>query len=615
MSATPAPAVTDRRGPDLTDDQWTRLLTLRAADPDAVTRAYASRKRPNRILSERGTLFLVAADHPARGALASGGDAMAMADRRSLLARLMAALQHPDVDGVLGTPDVVEELLLLGALEGKVVIGSMNRGGLDGASWTMDDRFTGYDAASIAANNLEGGKMLLRIDDRDPSTAGTIEGCATAVSELADLGLLAMVEPLPYHREDGDKLTLLRDTRSLARAVTIASGLGTTSAHTWLKMPSCDDPRTVFAATTLPCGVLGGARPGHRASPALSAGWRRPCCCRCRGERAACCSLRGRLVIQPRTWTGREVDEDTVVDFTPTDAGWDWTGLSVLRLRAGQPRVLRMGATEAFVLPLSGSVTVEVADEGGASLGAFHLSGRETVFTAVTDFAYVGRDSTVTLCSAAGAEVALPSSRCERVLPPLYGAAAEVPVEVRGAGSATRQVTNFGVPGVWDHADKLICCELITPPGNWSSYPPHKRDASEPCTVANEEIYYYRIAGADQITPSRDGFGFHRTYTGPEHERAGLTPLDELAEVRDHDVILVPHGYHGPCVAAPGYPMYYLNVMAGPAADRALAFCDDLDHGWVRDSWADMPTDPRCPVTSAHGRLDDLMASPRERHS
>jgi len=257
MTATP-PDVIAKRGPDLTDDQWERLLRIRATEPGAVARAYAARKRPTSILSERGTLFLVAADHPARGALASGGDAMAMADRRSLLARLIAALRHPDVDGVLGTPDVVEELLLLGALEGKVVIGSMNRGGLDGASWTMDDRFTGYDAASIAQNFLEGGKMLLRIDDRDPSTAGTIEGCASAVSELAGLGLLAMVEPLPYHREQDGSLRLLKDTRSLARAVTVASGLGTTSAHTWLKMPSCDDPRAVFSATTLPCVVLGG---------------------------------------------------------------------------------------------------------------------------------------------------------------------------------------------------------------------------------------------------------------------------------------------------------------------------------------------------------------------
>lgn len=251
-----APA--DRGAPSLTDRQWERLLHLRATDPGAVASAYAARRRPPRILSEKDTLFLVAADHPARGALAAGSDAMAMADRRSLLARLAAALEHPDVDGVLGSPDVVEELLLLGALEGKVVIGSMNRGGLDGASWTMDDRFTGYDAKSIEASGLEGGKMLLRIDDRDPSTAGTLEGCADAVTELAARGLLAMVEPLPYHRADDGTLTLRKDTPALARAVAIASALGTTSAHTWLKMPSCDDPETVFGATTLPCVVLGG---------------------------------------------------------------------------------------------------------------------------------------------------------------------------------------------------------------------------------------------------------------------------------------------------------------------------------------------------------------------
>jgi hypothetical protein len=244
--------------PSLGDARWRELLATRARDPQAVARAYADRARPAAVLSQKETLFLVAADHPARGALASGGNAMAMADRRSLLSRLVAALEHPDVDGVLGTPDIVEELLLLGALEGKVVIGSMNRGGLDGASWTMDDRFTGYDAASIAGFGLEGGKMLLRIDDRDPSTAGTIEGCAVAVSELAEHGLIAMVEPLPYHREDDGRLTLLKDTHSLARAITVASGLGTTSAHTWLKMPSCDEPEAVFAATTLPCVVLGG---------------------------------------------------------------------------------------------------------------------------------------------------------------------------------------------------------------------------------------------------------------------------------------------------------------------------------------------------------------------
>ncbi|WP_374455980.1 hypothetical protein [Nocardioides sp.] len=256
MTTSPAPAAP--AGPDLTDEQWTTLVRARATDPQAVAKAYAARTRPAPLLSQKDTLFLVAADHPARGALRSGPDPMAMADRRSLLARMVTALDNPEVDGVLGTPDVIEELLLLGALEGKVVIGSMNRGGLDGATWTMDDRFTGYDAASIATNGLEGGKMLLRIDDRDAATAGTIEACADAVTELATHGLMAMVEPLPYHREDDGSLTLLKDTPSLARAVTIASGLGTTSAYTWLKMPSCDDPETVFGATTLPCVVLGG---------------------------------------------------------------------------------------------------------------------------------------------------------------------------------------------------------------------------------------------------------------------------------------------------------------------------------------------------------------------
>ena len=304
----------------------------------------------------------------------------------------------------------------------------------------------------------------------------------------------------------------------------------------------------------------------------------------------------------------------TVVDITPQSAGWDWTGLRVLRLAPGEPTTVRLGPSEAFVCPLAGSLSVAIADESGRELGAFDLQGRDSVFTRVTDFCYVGRDSVVVLTSAAGAEVVLPTARCERVLPPAYGAAEDVPVDVRGAGSATRQVTNFGVPGVWDHADKLICCELITPDGNWSSYPPHKHDRSEPCPVVNEEIYYYRIAGSDGVTPSRAGFGYHTTYTGPEHEAAGLAPIDETVVVRDHDVFLVPHGYHGPCVAAPGYPMYYLNVMAGPGEDRALAFCDDLAHGWVRDSWTGMATDPRCPATSAAGRPQDLVPSSMERH-
>jgi hypothetical protein len=187
-----------------------------------------------------------------------------MTDRRDLLGRLLVALDNPAVDGVLGSPDVLEELLLLGALEGRVAVGSMNRGGIAGADWEIDDRFTGYSAQSIVDKRLDGGKMLLRLVDDDPATAPTLEACARAVSELAASGVMAMVEPLPY-RWQGGTLALRRDTTGRARAIGVASGLGTTSAHTWLKLPAVDDPR-VLEATTLPVMVLGGVPSGDLAA-------------------------------------------------------------------------------------------------------------------------------------------------------------------------------------------------------------------------------------------------------------------------------------------------------------------------------------------------------------
>jgi 5-deoxy-glucuronate isomerase len=293
--------------------------------------------------------------------------------------------------------------------------------------------------------------------------------------------------------------------------------------------------------------------------------------------------------------------------LTPQDAGWERAGLRVVRLAAGEVLALATGDAEAFVLPLAGSLTVDVepveADDVRPA-ARFGLQGRVSVFTRVTDFAYAGRDSLVTLTSSGGAEVALPSARCERRLPARYGPAQDVPVEVRGAGGATRQVTDLGTPGAWDHADRLVCCEVLTPPGNWSSHPPHKHDVTDPCPVVNEEIYFYRIAGPDQVTPSRQGFGLHRTYTGPEHAAAGLAPLEETLEVRDGDVVLVPYGYHGPCAAAPGYPMYYLNVLAGPGDQRSTAFCDDPQHAWVRAGRDGVEADARCPLTSATERTD-----------
>jgi len=263
--------------------------------------------------------------------------------------------------------------------------------------------------------------------------------------------------------------------------------------------------------------------------------------------------------------------EDPVL-LTPDVAGWSWTGLHVLLLRPGAIRWVATGEFEAFVLPLSGSCEVTVDDE------RFELAGRDSVFTRITDFVYLPRDAQATLSTQDGVEVALPMARCTRRLTPRYGPAEEVPVEVRGAGNATRQVSNFGVPGAWEHADKLNACELITPDGNWSSYPPHKHDDTEPCPVVNEEIYYFRIAGRDGVTPGREGFGLHRTYTEDG-------AIDEDVAVRA------------------GYPMYYLNVLAGPGKKRSMAFCDDPAHGWVRDTWQNMPVDPRCPVTSAEGRV------------
>ncbi|MEV0465940.1 5-deoxy-glucuronate isomerase [Nocardia tengchongensis] len=285
---------------------------------------------------------------------------------------------------------------------------------------------------------------------------------------------------------------------------------------------------------------------------------------------------------------GTLADSGDPVWLTPEGAGWSYAGLRVLRLGAGERRVLHTGEFEAFVLPLAGACTVRVDGL------VFELAGRDSVFTRVSDFAYVPRDAEVELSTVAGIEMALPMARCTRRLEPKYGPAERIPVEVRGAGPATRQVTNFGTPGAWDHADKLNACELLTPDGNWSSYPPHKHDEASECEVVNEEIYYFRIAGRDGITTSPEGFGLHRAYT---HDGS----LDENVAVRDGDVFLIPHGYHGPCVAAPGYPMYYLNVLAGPAPERSMAFCDDPAHAWVRAEWARQTPDPRCPLTSHAG--------------
>ena len=264
---------------------------------------------------------------------------------------------------------------------------------------------------------------------------------------------------------------------------------------------------------------------------------------------------------------------------TPERAGWAYSGLRVLKLPDGAAHTWATGDDEMLVLPLSGSCTVTCDGEN------FELQGRRDVFSRVSDFVYVPRDATVTVTSAGGGQFALPSARCTRHLPPRYGAAEDVPVELRGAGQASRQVNNFCSPEAFE-CDKLIAVEVLTPGGNWSSYPPHKHDEAGEGEVELEEIYYFETRG----------LAYQRVY-GTADRR-----IDVLAEVRTGDVVLIPHGWHGPSIAAPGYDLYYLNVMAGPAQERSWRFCDDPAHAWIRSTWRDQPVDPRLPLTSAAGQ-------------
>ena len=238
-------------------EQLKTILDIRTRRPQAIAEAAARRKRRDAILGEDSQLLIIAADHPARGALRVGNDPLAIADRLDLLERLSVALSRPGVDGVLGTADIIEDLLLLGVLDDKVIIGSMNRGGLAGTAFEMDDRFTGYDAPAIAKMGLDGGKMLFRIDPDDPATVVTMESCARAISDLADRGLMAMVEPFISHRVDGRVRNDL-SPEAVIRSIAVTAGLGTTSAYTWLKVPVVEDMERVLAASTLPALLLGG---------------------------------------------------------------------------------------------------------------------------------------------------------------------------------------------------------------------------------------------------------------------------------------------------------------------------------------------------------------------
>ncbi|MGW1808548.1 5-deoxy-glucuronate isomerase [Streptomyces sp. NPDC002078] len=261
---------------------------------------------------------------------------------------------------------------------------------------------------------------------------------------------------------------------------------------------------------------------------------------------------------------GATANAQYAVDIDPKLAGWTHSSLRVVELAPGGTHTFTTGDSEWIVLPLEGGCTVQIATASNEQ-EVFQLLGRESVFADVSDFAYVPRDARVQIASGAGGRFALAGAKCERRLPARYGPAPEVPVEERGSGSCARRVRNFASADSFD-CDKLIAVEVITPGGNWSSYPPHKHDERRPGEESElEEIYYFEIDGPK-------GLGYQRVFPS----RAG--GADVLAEVRSGDAVLVPDGWHGPSIAQPGHDMYYLNVMAGPGETREWRICFHPDH-------------------------------------
>ena len=271
------------------------------------------------------------------------------------------------------------------------------------------------------------------------------------------------------------------------------------------------------------------------------------------------------------------------VAIGPREAGWQHTGLYVVTLAPGESRRITGGEFEWLVLPLSGQVRVECAGK------LVFLEGREGPFAGPTDYAYVPVSSRFTITSTSGGRIALPHAKAATSLPFRRIPAEETVVELRGAGHCSRQINNFGTPSVLN-ADSIIACEVLTPAGNWSSYPPHKHDEHlQGRESVLEEIYYFEMRADGDAPESAKPFGYQRVYGAWDR------PISVMAEVHSGDVVLVPHGWHGPSMAPPGYDMYYLNVMAGPGAQREWLVSEDPDHAWVSKSWASQKVDPRLP--------------------
>ena len=241
----------------LTDKQYNELIQARLKSPESFKKALVSRKR-RKMVGKDGRLLIVAADHTARGIISAGSEKYIIASRRLLLDRLVRSLSNPNVDGVLASADIVEELAWLGALESKLVFGTMNRGGYLGTTWGLDDPMTAYDADSIAELGLDAGKVLVRFEDTDIGVGRTIEYVVEAMRLLAEREIVCLVEPLPYKKDANGMPMLDKSTDRLDKIVSITAGFGSSASYTWLKLPAWTNHITLRESTTLPILLLGG---------------------------------------------------------------------------------------------------------------------------------------------------------------------------------------------------------------------------------------------------------------------------------------------------------------------------------------------------------------------
>ena len=280
------------------------------------------------------------------------------------------------------------------------------------------------------------------------------------------------------------------------------------------------------------------------------------------------------------------------VSLNAKTAGWTYCGIDVYDF-SGTNKIfdIDLDNREAVVVPLSAlSVTLQINNKKHL------LAGRSGVFAGVADWFYAPVGAKFSLSADTG-EVAVCTAVANKQFPAHHGLANTVPVEPRGAGFATRQVNNIATPDSFQGADRIIICEVLTPGGNWSSWPPHRHDGIAGCPNMNEEIYYFRIGKQLSDHGDPEGHGYFHAYTVDKK-------VDDTVTLSDGDVYILPAGYHGPSIAAPEYPMYFLNVLAGPAQDRTMAFCDDPSHHWIREAWQTQKLDPRVPMTSANGRVN-----------